>query len=77
MTATEWAFLILTGLKPGERYIYHRGNLFRDRHDETVRSLAKAVLRSYAAGQVELTQRRLGFEQYEYIAIGRKYHVRP
>jgi hypothetical protein len=77
MTATEWAFIVLTDLAPSKRYVYYRGYLARDRcFSAKVNAIAKAVQRSCQLGQVELTQRRLGFEEFEYIAIGRKPCVR-
>jgi hypothetical protein len=58
------------------QYKYHSGFLLIDRaaHDATAafKELQSAVVRAFAEGRVDLTQRRLGPMCYEYIATKRR-----
>lgn len=68
--------------QPGESVVYHRGNLVYDRggilpqkyrtpeHD-AIDASATIAWSLYMAGKVHLVQRRLGANDYEYIAVRR------
>jgi len=59
--------------KTGARHVYHTGFLANDRQKdkadfEEVGGVAHMMMSAHLAGQVILTQRRLGEFRYEYIA---------
>jgi len=64
---------------PGDRLVYHRGFLGIDATATTVpeeerlqlETLATAAYRAFEAGFVDLVQRRLGVNDFAYIAIAR------
>lgn len=68
---------------PGESIVYHRGYIAYDRGEPTkklprtpeqvaVNETAKVAWSLYERGRVLLTQRRLGANDYEYIATLRR-----
>ena len=58
-------------LGPGERAVYHTGDLLEDRKkDPEIGLLATEVFARARAGDVYLTQRRLGEARFQYTAIG-------
>jgi hypothetical protein len=58
-------------LRSGERAVYYTGNLLKDREkDPEIGLLAVEVFARARAGDVYLTQRRLGEARFQYTAIG-------
>lgn len=83
---TAW----LTSAPPGDKFIYHVGDLFADRQffisrlgtegRSQLSILADAAYRAARTNQVMLVQRRLGPSEWEYIAVKRApmgYGKRP
>lgn len=53
-----------------EKYVYHIGNLMKDRKENEILSkLADNVLEAYVAGKVNLMQKRYEDDLYHYIAV--------
>ena len=86
-TRTDYFRLWLVTSRPGSSYIYHRGFLCRDREPQTyengrsqveeeVHELGLAAMAAEKDGLVTLTQRRIGRENYEYIATKTKHNPR-
>lgn len=70
---------------PGDTYVYYQGFLCHDRsytvwvgrvqetlYNEPTHSVGLAAKAAYEAGKVHLLQRRVGPEDFEYLAIRRK-----
>ena len=61
-------------LVPGEQLVYHRGFLACDRaysvNNKAIHCIADIVYMAGMAGKIQLTQRKLGYCDYEYIATG-------
>lgn len=58
---------------PGEKFVYHVGDLASDRvGNPHLNQTAETMLDLYQRNEVELVQRRLGFGEYEYIAVRKK-----
>jgi hypothetical protein len=56
--------------KRGERVVYHAGFLMKDRMESAeVDALADQAMSAQVAGEVVLLQRRIGFWDYDYIAV--------
>lgn len=53
----------------GAKAVYHRGYLPKDRALQTLDLIASVLYGHTIAGHIQLVQRRLGFKEYEYIAI--------
>ena len=72
ITVTDFSAFIREA-EPGWTLTYHTGDLAKDRaHDRALDELAAAVLAASVAGNVDLWQRRVGSQQFEYIAARRK-----
>jgi len=65
----------LTKIKPNEKIVYHIGNIQEQSEYETVRDIRALAWELYNAGIVELLQRRIDDNCFEYIAIGKKNRV--
>jgi len=65
--------------KKGDKYVYHTGMLSIDRQEnDLLNKTANDILELYQRGFVEIFQRRLGKNKFEYYAIrtndvGRRY----
>lgn len=54
----------------GDEFIYHVGDLARDRKDNpTLNEVAHQAMDFFQRGFLELCQRRLGDNSYEYVAV--------
>lgn len=54
----------------GEQFVYHTGVLASDRkNDDTLEDTAQEAMKYYQAGRVELMQRKLKPNRYEYVAV--------
>lgn len=67
--------------RPGESFVYHVGNLSADRvtpdrFHTPFEAVARRMLHLYERGFVDLVQRKIDADVYEYIAI-RKREPRP
>ena len=73
---TEFDFLAWLGqAMPGERLIYHRGQLALDRLARSQQGLSRLADRAHwaaARGFVHLVQRRHGTDDFSYLAIARE-----
>ena len=68
---TDRIISILNGLKKGAKLVYHTGFLARDTaKSPSLRLIAKQALALSDAHKVHLTQRRLEFGVFQYIATG-------
>lgn len=54
----------------GDRHVYHTGSLSNDRQkDSDLNDTAKEALELYQKGLIELIQKKIGKNNYQYIAV--------
>lgn len=61
----------VTSLKPGERFVYYKGYLAKQRTRQSI-ALALEAQELYEQGVILLATKRVGEEMYEYYAIRTK-----